>query len=177
MKDEEFESIIETVLEEEGYKSEDIKGGKTIWGVSLRYHPDMKYLLTVSEEVAKEKAKNFYYGTYYLPFIDLSLPLRLCVVDAAVQFWIDDAIKILQRAINEIMGEQELKVDGIFGPKTKVWSSAVSIAYPQKLIFYYTIFRIRKYLENELFSENGKGWIERALDIMQKAIEELRRRG
>ena len=174
MKDKEFESIIEIILKKEGYKSEDSKGGETIWGVSLKYHPEMKYLLNESWTASKEKAKKFYYQHYYLPFSSLPFPLRLCVVDAAVQFWTNDAVRILQTAINELLEEDALKVDGIFGEKTKLLTQGVYIAYRRRLILHYTISRIRKYLESELFPNYGKGWIERTLDIMKKALESIK---
>ncbi len=114
---------IDTLMEKEGYLSDhpDDPGGRTVYGISYRYHPEM-YL---NGDPSLENAKRFYEREFWrvCNISTLSIPyeLKYEIFDAAVQFGPRDAVKMMQTVINILWedGFEELIVDGIMGPVSR----------------------------------------------------------
>jgi len=116
MYSEDFERIIEQVIESEGGYVDDPtdKGGETKYGISKKAYPkeDIK-ALTI------ERAKELYYLHYWKPSKTYLVPepLRHVYFDMVVNFGTRGAGKVLQSAIN---GKYKgaVVVDGRVGPQT-----------------------------------------------------------
>jgi len=116
MYSEDFEKIIEQVIESEGGYVNDPtdRGGETKYGISKKAYPkeDIK-ALTI------DRAKELYYLHYWKPSKSYLVPpaLQHVYFDMAVNFGLRGAGKVLQKAIN---GKYKgaVVVDGRVGPNT-----------------------------------------------------------
>ena len=64
MMDRDFERAVEFVLAHEKYRANDPHdpGGLTIWGLSSRYHPEVRKMKNMSKEDAKRLQKRYIIG-------------------------------------------------------------------------------------------------------------------
>ena len=168
-----FEKSLEFIFKWEGEISNDPNdpGGLTVFGLSSRYFPVEQWVKAgLSKEEMKRKAKEIYYENFWTKCGEgLNFPLCLFVFDTAVQFSCHKAAKLLQTVINEIfdrlIGYEQIKVDGIIGPKTKEAAARCFIDAYYTLHYKYLIKRIQEYLELSHFKHFGRGWIRRVIDL------------
>lgn len=128
-----FELAIETVLEHEGFYSNDPddRGGPTKYGISLRYlkltgQGDFNQDGDIDEQDVKQmtlqKAKQLYYKDWWVRYGYHRIRhqgVATKVFDLAVNMGAKQAHKRVQRAVWAVMGEPDcLQDDGILGPVT-----------------------------------------------------------
>ena len=109
-----FDAIFDFVMKEEGFTSNHPSdpGGKTIWGISSRYFPSVvAELKSLPPDIAKERAKNFYYNTFWKKLGCNTLPTGMDAVifDTAVNMGPDDAVICLKRKTWESAIAQRLR--------------------------------------------------------------------
>ena len=168
MMDRDFERAVEFVLAHEKYRANDPHdpAGLTIWGLSSRYHPEVRKMKNMSKEDAKEIAKEVYYREYWKRAGEgLRWPLSLIVFDTAVNMGVKRAVKMLQRILNIYLFDIELAVDGVLGPKTQRAAREAMHTHYYPVCYAYTRERVKKYLQSPKFKHFGRGWIRRVLDL------------
>lgn len=101
----------------------DDSGGKTIYGISHRAHPDPDFWANPTPAKAKRIYKREYWDSNKLNL----LPLHLAVIafDMFVNHNPRDAVKVLQRAAGG------LKIDGKMGPKTRARLNRQDVSIPR----------------------------------------------
>ena len=184
-----FNECVERVLDKEGYFSMDAvdlgnrERNFTLWGISSRYHPEVKEWFTLSKEESKARVKSIYYKDYWKPTAEKILGmsptykssalkrLAYMVFDTAVQFDPTDANRMLQRACNQIDFDcDKLKVDGIIGRKTLSYLECILEAdWIERLCWIYKSIRLYEHLmtiaahpEQAVFA---KGWADRTWEL------------
>ena len=119
--------------------------------------------------------ENFYRENFWRPVERLLLPDRLAekIFDIAVNCGFGAAVKMLQRAINDLEPVRKLEVDGKFGPASRtaleeIWSrfgggrEIMAALCRQQEVHYQRI--IRKDPSQKVFE---KGWLKRAAWVPQ----------
>ena len=109
-------------------------GGPTRWGISKRAHPTVDV-----ESLTQAEAERIYLDSYWRPIRANALPpaLALVVFDTAVNLGVTQAIKLLQKALRNVV------VDGVIGPETV---SAAKMYLPRgELVAQYLAMRTRYY--------------------------------
>ena len=110
--------IIERLIDREGGTSDHPAdaGGLTRWGISKAAFPKLDVA-----HLTRARAHGLYVSCYYVP-AKCSLvpePIREIYFDMAVQHGADDAVRILQWAVNGKRGGRDpIRVDGVLGPVT-----------------------------------------------------------
>ena len=110
-----FERAVDFVLAQEGGWTVDT-GGATRYGISIQTYPD-EDIANLTQGRAKEIYRRDYWDALGLD--ELPNPVAVAMLDVAVNLGRKSAVKRLQRAVNLILGQTHLKVDGLLGPKTK----------------------------------------------------------
>jgi len=127
MVSEKFRKALKFVLKWEGGLSDDPDdpGGRTYKGVTqARYNQYRKSKGLPLQDVAKmsdQECEEIYWEYYWLPVKgeELPPPLDLVVFDTGVNMGTVTAIKLLQRAINDLLPQTEwIAVDGVIGKQT-----------------------------------------------------------
>jgi len=108
------------ILELEGGYSDDPEdpGHATKYGISQRSNPNVDL-----NELTRNGAVEIYHQSYWLPLQLDSLPspsIATLVLNGAVLFGVYGATRAIQRGLNDITPKPQLKIDGIYGPLTKV---------------------------------------------------------
>ena len=160
MYSEEFNNIIEGVIEAEGGYVNDPadSGGETKYGISKRAFPkeDIKGLTI-------DRAKEIYFNKYWKPSKAYLIPTDLQHVyfDMCVNFGIIGAGRVLQEAINGKY-KDSVTVDGRVGPKTL---KAIKKLEADRLRAY----RVLKFAEIVCKDPSQEkfwfGWFRRALHV------------
>lgn len=150
-----FERAVAHVLRWEGVDSNHRAdpGGLTRLGISARAYPDLDIRrLTVDE------AKAIYRRDYWAKARCEEIPSRIAfaLFDAAVNVGVEQAVKLLQRALG-------VKVDGDFGPVTL---AAVKAVNETRLIRDFTVERLAFYMSLPTYPVFGRGWIRRSIDTV-----------
>ena len=160
-----FDKAYEEMAKWEGGYSDDKydPGGKTIWGITERHHPEtfgiiIDLLKTGNKALARLTAKNLYYRLYWNPLYD-EIPdssLAFKLFDFGVNAGVKRAVKLLQKTINKRLGKV-LTVDGVFGDKTLFHTRHNKIN-----LYELYIKRLgRFYRSLGTFWRFGKGWMRR----------------
>jgi hypothetical protein len=158
---ENFEKAFEFLMKYEGYKSnhKNDPGGRTIYGISERYHPGVvKKLWDLPKDVALEEAKIFYKREYWnkIDGDDIQDKVDILLFDISVNPGMR-LINIIKKKfiILEWESLKELKIKG--------WTL--------QLIEIITLLRIKYY--NDRVKANPKmkvflhGWLNRCFDLME----------
>jgi len=156
-KDEAFLRAIRVVLQDEGgyVNDPDDPGGETNWGISKRQY---SYLDIAS--LTQDEAVEIYYRDYWKPYNFKSIPyekLRIKLFDIAVVAGPRSVIVLLQRTLNLLSSNTQVKVDGVLGKQTL----AMIMRFPEDVILntfiqtakeYFTMLNKKKFLA---------GWVRR----------------
>ena len=165
--------MIDTILKHEGgfVNDPDDRGGATNWGITERTYGKFlgrsipqSILIDLIEHMPQHTARMIYKEDYYYyPKIDmLDEYVQPVVFDMAVNHGPDRAVRILQRAINQLMGGQgRIVEDGKIGPNTSGMTSANEIGIVEAICnerakFYRTIAT-----NNPRQSKFLNGWLKR----------------
>ncbi len=149
-----FEDAVSIILDlEKGYVNDpDDPGGETNFGISKRQYPGYNIkTLTRAEAIA------IYHEDYWQPLKPLLLPdqIRLCMLDAAVNQGVTQAIKMLQTSVGAAP-------DGVLGPYTL---SAVQKTTSFKVLDALLHTRLNHYSRLPTWPKFGVGWMSRLLTI------------
>ena len=113
-----FDEIIDSVIESEGgskiTKDPLDPGGTTKYGISQRAYPGEDI-----ENLTRAYAEKLYYNDYWVPSKADKVPdhLKEIYFDMVVNFGLNSAIKVLQKACNG-KNSYKIDVDGRIGPAT-----------------------------------------------------------
>ena len=154
-----LDQLLDELLEREGWNGPEFldlhdRGGRTSWGISERAHPEA----WKHGPPSKEDARLIYSQEYVLPFDWVQDPLRVQLIDIAVNSGERTAVRLLQRAIGVID-------DGIVGPVTRAATKAAGS--PRMVNNALVAFRLR--FVDDLSDGNPtqkrfeEGWENRAL--------------
>ena len=184
-----FNECINVIIEFEGYFSDHPldKGGKTKYGITeatlnsayqagLLNHNNI-YALSIDE------VKVIYKANYWDKCNCDSLPqhLDLCVFDTAVNCGVGTSAKLLQKTINDIVGANILKVDGIIGSMTlgaiEGWLSRYKDICIFPLIFLCDRFLDKRleYYSNIVANNSSqlvflRGWLNTVLNLKEVIV-------
>lgn len=175
IKDERFRKAQSFVLKWEGGLCEDKNdaGGITKYGVSLRFLKSIQPDATREDIIVltKEQASEIFYNNFWKPckcpqIIDDDIAFAL--YDTAVNMGVNQAVKLLQRAIN-INTSEELEVDGRIGDKTV---NAVNNNSGKYILQSFLLQRVEFYknLAAKKPSQNVflKGWLNRVYALAKE---------
>lgn len=152
-----FERAFEIVVGMEGGFVNDPHdpGGRTIYGITERDHPDLWAGGIPTIAAAQQRYREQYWALVHGD--DLPWPLALFVFDAAVNQGVLPAIKMLQRALQTtqdgIIGRQTL----MLAKNSKPWHAAAFMAY-----------RAMRYQGTRNFDRYGDGWYTRLFEVAMK---------
>lgn len=144
-------AIIEILKHEGGYVNHpNDPGGETNFGITKKVYPDLDI-----KNLTVEQAKEIYKRDYWLTGLDgLSYPVAAKVFDMVVNMGVRQAIKLVQRAVDE-------KADGILGHSSianlKATPDALQRICNQQALFYNALVVTKPSLKVFL-----KGWLIRA---------------
>ena len=154
-----FDTAVSEVLRQEGGYTNDPHdpGGETNFGIDKRSHPDVD-IRNLTEDAARVIYKREYWdksGCEHLP-----TAVAIQVFDAAVNQGVGTAIRMLQEAIGKV------QVDGVLGPRT------LAAAADPRVVTAFAARRILRYASGENFGRYGRGWVNRAVEVLKLAIDE-----
>ncbi len=178
------DAYADTMQAEGGYVNDkDDRGGETYKGISRKFHPEWvgwEIIDTYKSEYPEDfeehleddvmlqmAVKGFYYNHYWLPLHCEQLPFQIAaeLFDTGVNMGEQTAVRILQKSLNLLNKNQtifdDLKVDGIIGPKT---ISAAHKVNPRKLLKVMNGYQFMHYaniMENNPLYEKYTGWFNR----------------
>ena len=193
-----FELAFSKVMESEGgfVDHPNDPGGATKYGVSLRFlrglhkdRPDIWFRIFGTElpsvgmvrNLSIDKAKAVGYQCFWLPagcsaISGLDIPYAL--FDMAFNMGVRQAVKILQRAMNDAMPSKykRLKVDGRFGSRTLAALHGTLVGCGDNAVL--TAIRLRRQdfyeslvRKNNRFRPFLKGWLRRAVEATQDTAD------
>ena len=147
-------------------------GGKTLYGIAYNASPtafDQVFKLwdngknpTAALEFAKSHYEKNYFNACSANKINDS-HLAEQVFDIAVNMGVGRAVRMLQDSVNNIMGKDTLKVDGVLGPKSQEMINALNVIQlnnelvEERVNFYNRLVTMKP--KNKVFL---KGWLRRA---------------
>lgn len=138
------------------------KGGKTIYGVSSKYFPEVfQTLIDSKPEEVEEVLKAFYYTEFWNDLYEQIFfePLSIRLFDLSVNLGKKRAISILQETFNKL-SQDILKTDGIFGRGTLRAVNLPPIVHPNFYLRYQK--NVEAYYRSLAdFDVFGKGWTNR----------------
>jgi lysozyme family protein len=161
-----FDQIIEQVLINEGSHSEEINGwytkdgSVTVHGINYKHNAAVLHTIGIKSPedmggLTREAAKVLY-RAHYWEALGLSnvnvIPTALAyqILDMSVTSWIDDASRILQKSINQVIGTA-LKIDGKIGELTR--GALLRTILSQRAIFLTEACKVWRFLHYiDLFS-------------------------
>ena len=153
-----FFEAIEIILKHEGgyVHDKDDPGGETKYGISKRSFPqyDIKNL---SIEDAKDVYKRHFWDVSRAE--KLKDELRLDYFDMCVNMGQGNAVKCLQKAINNAPGEK-IAVDGRIGPMTIKASSKLSV---NRFRSFRVLYYAKLIMKNPTLEKFWYGWFKRSL--------------
>lgn len=156
---EHFERALAAVLKHEGGYVDNPAdpGGRTIYGITERDHPDLWKAGTPTIEQAAARYLRDYWGPAQCE--GLPYGVALCLFDCAVNQGPGTAAKLLQQAAG-------VTADGKIGAMTR----AAIAKNPQAVILKMQELRIRKYAKLQTWPTFGEGWTIRALRVLAEAL-------
>ena len=157
-----FDEIIDSVIESEGgskiTKDPLDPGGTTKYGISQRAYPGEDI-----ENLTRAYAEKLYYNDYWVPSKADKVPdhLKEIYFDMVVNFGLNSAIKVLQKACNG-KNSYKIDVDGRIGPATL---SAFKKLEPDRLRAY-RVLKFADIVNRKPTQEKyWYGWYRRALRV------------
>lgn len=160
LKDLNFDLCVEFTIRHEGGFVDHPKdpGGRTIYGISERSHPEA----WANGAPTLDQAKKIYFNGYWKPCRcqDLALPLALMVFDYAVNSGPRRAVQDLQKLLGVV-------ADGVIGPRTIAAANAADL---KNLIANYSVMRLMFLFGLSNFSTFGRGWVNRVIDCGHTAV-------
>jgi lysozyme family protein len=161
-----FEIALDFTLKNEGGYSNHPKdkGGRTIYGISVVFHPAAYYQIKRAKTKEEEFkfVKDFYYKEYWNPLYDelKDAVLAVRIFDLSVNIGRERTVYLLQTALNKINENLSGQVvtDGIFGKNT------LDAINKQDEVFYdfFTQVIVKQFYESrKTFKVFGKGWLRR----------------
>ncbi len=150
-----FEYAVDLVVDLEGLdkvtRDPDDPGGTTKFGIAQKFHPDVDV-----ENLTRDQAVAIYRKEYWdkCHCDDMSWPLALFVFDSAVNQSPDDAIHMMQDAL-------DLTMDGVIGPKTTAAMKRAAAWYADRFM----AIRAIRYTCSRNFSKYGEGWLTRVFTV------------
>jgi lysozyme family protein len=151
-----FEKAVRIVLQwEAGYVVDE--GGATKYGISKRAYPKLD-IANLTVEQATEIYRTDYWNKCRCG--DLPDGLALLVFDSSVNQGQGTAIKLLQESLGVL-------ADGKIGPVT---IAATQKKDPKKAVHDFAVVRIMRYTQTSNWTINGKGWMNRLVDMIQNAV-------
>ena len=178
-----FLKCLRFVLKWEGGLSDDLDdpGGRTYRGVTqARYNQYRKEKGLPLQDVAKmteQEMREIYWRYYWVPVKgdEFDYPLALALFDTGVNMGVGTAVKLLQRAINDLVPQPKwIKVDGVLGPITIRRAKELD---PVRLALRLVDRREERYRAlvraNRRLAKFLKGWLNRVNDL-RKHIKEGR---
>lgn len=154
----EFERAFEYVLAAEGgfANLKGDPGGRTMYGITERDHPD----LWAAGPPTLAQARERYWRDYWVASGCSSLPwpLSALVFDAAVNQGVGAAIRMLQKLVR-------VPQDGVFGRATM---EAVKAMDPADALPRYLAIRALRYTGTRNFDRFGEGWLWRLFHLAMK---------
>lgn len=145
-----FDKAFELVVGVEGGYVNDPKdpGGRTIYGITERDHPDLWRSGPPTLAQAKARYRRDYWDAVQCDA--LPWPLSLFVFDAAVNQGAGAAITVLQKTLG-------VAQDGKLGPKTLAAAQRAS----REQMAMYLADRALRYTGTRNFDRFGRGWLKR----------------
>ena len=185
-----FDECFKFIMNAEGGYSDNPadKGGKTNYGITeSTLNAAYKAGLVKHNDITRltvDDAKIIYKTNYWNRCSCDSLPrnLDLCVFDTAVNCGVGTSGKLLQGTMNEVVGADILKTDGIIGPMTIGAISGWLLRYKDTCTFP-IIFLCDRFLDNRLeyysniVAKNSsqltflRGWLNRVLQLKGEMIK------
>ena len=170
-----FFQCLNFVLKWEGGLTDDPDdpGGRTCLGVTqARYNQYRKAKGLPLRDVARmteQEMREIYWTYYWLPVKgdEFAYPLALAVFDTGVNMGTVTAIKLLQRAINDLLPREKwVTVDGVLGQQTLTVAKALN---PAQLALRLCDRREERYRAlvraNPKLGKFLKGWLNRLSDL------------
>ena len=155
-----FSQAIGIVLKHEGYdkitNDKDDLGGLTKYGISIRAFPDVD-VKNLSEDEAKEIYKKHFWDASKTE--RLKEELRLDYFDMCVNMGQGNAVKVLQKAINNFPGKK-ISVDGRIGRMTIEASNRISV---NRLRSFRVLYYAKLVEKNPTLEKFWYGWYKRSL--------------
>lgn len=162
-----FDKAFEHLIINEGGFSDDPldKGGKTIYGIASKFHPETFNLVYSlhkdgKKELALDVAKKFYKKEFwddrYESIQDSSLAFKL--FDLGVNMSPKKSVKFLQQTCNRILQKKQLNEDGVFGDETLYYVNRIG---KETLYKEYVLTAESYYKKLWNFFKFGKGWLRR----------------
>lgn len=138
-------------------------GGETNWGITARtaraygYEGEMRQL-------TREQARDIYHKGYWqrARADRLPGPLAFQLFDAAVNHGVGNAIRMLQRAVDELD-------DGLVGSRTL---TAVKRRPVNEVLLRFAAERLEFYTRLTRFDTFGRGWVRRVAGNLRYAVED-----
>jgi lysozyme family protein len=179
---EKFLKSLKFVLKWEGGLSDDPDdpGGRTYRGVTqARYNQYRKAKRLPLRDVAQmteQEMQEIYWTYYWLPVKgdEFGYPVALAVFDTGVNMGTVTAVKLLQRAINDLLPQEKwIKVDGVLGQQTLTVAKSLN---PVQLALRLCDRREERYRAivraNPKLGKFLKGWLNRLNDL-RKNIKDV----
>lgn len=159
-----FRTAIDKVLKNEGGlldPTPGVNGDETNFGIDEKHFPEIEV-----EQMTKGQARDFYYGQFWTPmrlFFLSNQEITDQLLDCGVNCGKKTAIKIAQKAYNDLYPQRPLVVDGVMGPKTVL--ALNELKYPKSYLNALVYHRVRYYLEvlaaKPEKEPNRVGWLNR----------------
>lgn len=153
-----FSEAIGIVLQHEGgyVNDKDDPGGETKYGISKRSFPqyDIKNL---SIDDATDIYKRHYWEKSKSEKVKSEL--RLDYFDMCVNMGQGNAVKVLQKAVNNAPGDK-IAVDGRIGPMTIKASNRVSV---QRIRSFRVLYYAKLIMKNPTLEKYWYGWFKRSM--------------
>lgn len=149
-----FDKAFELVVGHEGGFVNDPAdpGGRTIYGITERDHPDLWTAGPPSLNVCKQRYREQYWEP--IKGDQLPWPMSLFVFDAAVNQGAKPAVMMLQRALDTAQ-------DGILGRQTLALAAKATDWHLGR----YMAFRALRYQGTRNFDRFGEGWLTRIFRV------------
>lgn len=145
----------------------DDPGGRTMYGIAEKYHPQA----WVDGPPSRDAAAAIYHDQYWKPSGAHRLEsyeLAALLLDGAVNSGSRRAVRHLQEAFNKIQGRKVLVEDGKLGPITARNINQFTAKYNDAMVMAYVGRRIRFYYNNNpIFL---KGWFWRVAQVLRGVL-------
>lgn len=111
-------------------------------------------------DMQEQEAREIYRARYITPLDDIGYePLRVLLIDSAVQHGLDDAVKFLQLSLQS--DDPMIKVDGVLGPMTR---AVLQRADAESIFFEVFARRVKHYAQLMRIPQKrayAAGWLAR----------------
>lgn len=161
----------------EGRKVHTTKGDaglQTAWGISRRYHPDWRGWVLVDAgnfgPALEAAVTEFYWDTYGPFWTALPARVRAAFVDTAVNMGVDYAISLTQDALNHLVGNRWVEVDGKWGPQTM---AAMKTVDPAAVAGWMLALRAVEYARRGKEGDSRRQWLDGWMNRLRSLMDEV----